>query len=90
MKSIVLNTGTIVFITLFIVGCNDSEPLSLSEEQRVSVPNKDIYSIQLKPGMNKQLKIGLPVSLTLADKLRVPGRIEPDEETLVRIGANVT
>jgi cobalt-zinc-cadmium efflux system membrane fusion protein len=90
MKSIVLNTGTIVFITLFIVGCNDSEPLSLSEEQRVSVPNKDIYSIQLKPGMTKHLKIGLPVSLELADKLRVPGRIEPDEETLVRIGANVT
>jgi cobalt-zinc-cadmium efflux system membrane fusion protein len=90
MKSIVLNTGTIVFITLFIVGCNDSEPLSLPEEQRVSVPNKDIYSIQLKPGMTKHLKIGLPVSLELADKLRVPGRIEPDEETLVRIGANVT
>jgi cobalt-zinc-cadmium efflux system membrane fusion protein len=90
MKSIVLNTGTIVFITLFIVGCNDSEPLSLPEEQRVSVPNKDIYSIQLKPEMTKHLKIGLPVSLELADKLRVPGRIEPDEETLVRIGANVT
>lgn len=90
MKSIVLNTGAIVFISLFIVGCDDSEPLSLPEEQRVSVPNKDIYSIQLKPGMTKHLKIGLPVSLELADKLRVPGRIEPDEETLVRIGANVT
>ena len=90
MKSIVLNTGAIVFISLFIVGCNDSEPLSLPEEQRVSTPNKDIYSIQLKPGMTKHLKIGLPVSLELADKLRVPGRIEPDEETLVRIGANVT
>ena len=90
MKSIVLNTGAIVFISLFIVGCNDSEPLSLPEEQRVSIPNKDIYSIQLKPGMTKHLKIGLPVSLELADKLRVPGRIEPDEETLVRIGANVT
>lgn len=90
MKSIVLNTGAIVFISLFIVGCEDSEPLSLPEEQRVSIPNKDIYSIQLKPGMTKHLKIGLPVSLELADKLRVPGRIEPDEETLVRIGANVT
>lgn len=90
MKSIVLNTGAIVFISLLIIGCNDSEPLSLPEEQRVSVPNKDIYSIQLKPGMTKHLKIGLPVSLELADKLRVPGRIEPDEETLVRIGANVT
>jgi cobalt-zinc-cadmium efflux system membrane fusion protein len=32
----------------------------------------------------------LPVSLELADRLRVPGRIEPDEEALVRIGANVT
>ena len=94
MKSIVLNTGAIVFITLFIVGCNDSETVTvtvaLPEEQSISVPNKDIYSIQLKPGMTKHLKIGLPVSLELADKLRVPGRIEPDEETLVRIGANVT
>ena len=94
MKSIVLNTGAIVFITLFMVGCSDSESIILSEEQneeqKVVVSSKDIYSIQLKPEMTKHLKIGLPVSLELADKLRVPGRIEPDEETLVRIGANVT
>ena len=94
MKSIVLNTGAIVFITLFMVGCSDSESIILpeeqNEEQKVVVSNKDIYSIQLKPEMTKHLKIGLPVSLELADKLRVPGRIEPDEETLVRIGANVT
>ena len=94
MKSIVLNTGAIVFITLFMVGCTDSESIILPEEQsekvKVVVSNKDIYSIQLRPEMTKHLKIGLPVSLELADKLRVPGRIEPDEETLVRIGANVT
>jgi cobalt-zinc-cadmium efflux system membrane fusion protein len=90
MKSIVLNTGTIVFITLFIAGCNGSEPTISPEKLLVPLPSKDIYSIQLKPGMTKHLKIGLPVSLELADKLRVPGRIEPDEETLVRIGANVT
>jgi cobalt-zinc-cadmium efflux system membrane fusion protein len=90
MKSIVLNTGTIVFITLFIAGCNGSEPTISPEKLLVPLPSKDIYSIQLKPEMTKHLKIGLPVSLELADKLRVPGRIEPDEETLVRIGANVT
>mgnify|MGYP003968867823 FL=1 len=98
MKSIVLNTGAIVFITLFMVGCSDSESIIFSEEQNeeqneereVISSNKDIYSIQLKPEMTKHLKIGLPVSLELADRLRVPGRIEPDEEALVRIGANVT
>ena len=98
MKSIVLNTGAIVFITLFMVGCSDSESIIFSEEQNeeqneereVISSNKDIYSIQLKPEMTKHLKVGLPVSLELADRLRVPGRIEPDEEALVRIGANVT
>ena len=90
MKSIVLNTGAIVFIALFVVGCGDSEPITLPEEQRVVVSKKDIFSIQLKPDMTKHLKVGLPVSLELADRLRVPGRIEPDEEALVRIGANVT
>ena len=90
MKSIVLNTGTIVFITLLIAGCNGSELTIPPKELLVPSPSKDIYSIQLKPEMIKHLKIGLPVSLELADKLRVPGRIEPDEETLVRIGANVT
>ena len=90
MKSIVLNTGAIVFIALFVVGCGDSEPIILPEEQKVVVSKKDIFSIQLKPEMTKHLKIGLPVSLELADRLRVPGRIEPDEEALVRIGANVT
>ena len=90
MKSIVLNTGAIVFIALFVVGCGDSEPIILPEEQKVVVSKKDIFSIQLKPEMTKHLKVGLPVSLELADRLRVPGRIEPDEEALVRIGANVT
>ena len=90
MKSIVLNTGAIVFIALFVVGCGDSEPVIFPEEQKVVVSKKDIFSIQLKPEMTKHLKIGLPVSLELADRLRVPGRIEPDEEALVRIGANVT
>ena len=92
MKSIVLNTGAIVFIALFIVGCGDGEIITLPEEQkeRAVVSKKDIFSIQLKPAMTKHLKIGLPVSLELADRLRVPGRIEPDEEALVRIGANVT
>ena len=92
MKSIVLNTGAIVFIALFVVGCGDGEIITLPEEQKEKavVSKKDIFSIQLKPGMTKHLKIGLPVSLELADRLRVPGRIEPDEEALVRIGANVT
>ena len=92
MKSIVLNTGAIVFIALFVVGCGDGEMITLPEEQKEKavVSKKDIFSIQLKPGMTKHLKIGLPVSLELADRLRVPGRIEPDEEALVRIGANVT
>ncbi len=90
MKSIVLNTGAIVFIALFVVGCGDSEPVILPEGQKAIVSKKDIFSIQLKPGMTKHLKVGLPVSLELADRLRVPGRIEPDEEALVRIGANVT
>ena len=92
MKSIVLNTGAIVFIALFVVGCGDGEIITLPEEQKEKavVSKKDIFSIQLKPEMTKHLKIGLPVSLELADRLRVPGRIEPDEEALVRIGANVT
>ena len=92
MKSIVLNTGAIVFIALFVVGCGDGEMITLPEEQKEKavVSKKDIFSIQLKPEMTKHLKIGLPVSLELADRLRVPGRIEPDEEALVRIGANVT
>ena len=92
MKPIVLNTGAIVFIALFVVGCGDGEMITLPEEQKEKavVSKKDIFSIQLKPEMTKHLKIGLPVSLELADRLRVPGRIEPDEEALVRIGANVT
>ena len=92
MKSIVLNTGAIVFIALFVFGCGDGEIIILPEDQKEKavVSKKDIFSIQLKPEMTKHLKIGLPVSLELADRLRVPGRIEPDEEALVRIGANVT
>ena len=92
MKPIVLNTGAIVFITLFVVGCGDGEMKTFPEEQneKAVVSKKNIFSIQLKPAMTKHLKIGLPVSLELADRLRVPGRIEPDEEALVRIGANVT
>lgn len=91
MKSIVSNTGAIVFITLFVVGCNGGEPDTLfGDQQNIQSHNKDIYSIKLKPEMARHLKVGLPVSLEIADTLRVPGRVEADERTLVRVGANVT
>ena len=91
MKSIVSYIGTIVFITLFVVGCNGSEPKSSSDSrQNTQSHTKDIYSIKLKPEMARHLKVGLPVSLEIADTLRVPGRVEADERTLVRVGANVT
>lgn len=86
----VLNRYAIIFISLFIGGCNSSTPIVLPEEQRPLLPNKDIYSIKVEPEMAKQLKIGLPVLLEIADRLRVPGRVEEDEQKLVRIGANVT
>ena len=91
MKSIASNTGAIVFITLFVVGCNGSKPVTFSgDQQNTQSHNKDIYSIKLKPEMARHLKVGLPVSLEIADTLRVPGRVEADERTLVRVGANVT
>lgn len=91
MRSIVSNTAAIVFITLSVVGCNGSEPVTLSGgRQNTQLHNKDIYSIKLKPEMARHLKVGLPVSLEIADTLRVPGRVEADERTLVRIGSNVT
>jgi cobalt-zinc-cadmium efflux system membrane fusion protein len=39
--------------------------------------------------MAQNFKVGLPVMLEIADTLRVPGRVEADENTLVRVGANV-
>ena len=91
MKSIVSNTGAIVFVVLFVVGCNGSESVTHSGiQKKIQSHSKDIYSIKLKPEMARHLKVGSPVSLEIADTLRVPGRVEADERTLVRVGANVT
>jgi cobalt-zinc-cadmium efflux system membrane fusion protein len=40
--------------------------------------------------MARQLKVGFPEFREIADTLRVPGQVEADERTLVRVGANVT
>ena len=90
MRPIVLITGTIVFITLFVAGCDGGEPTApFGNKGNTRSQNKDIYSIKLKPKMAQNFKVGLPVMLEIADTLRVPGRVEADENTLVRVGANV-
>tara|TARA_B100000686_G_scaffold329253_1_gene390217 strand:+ start:818 stop:1987 length:1170 start_codon:yes stop_codon:yes gene_type:complete len=92
MRSIVLNNYAIAFISLLIFGCNSSVPTTIPEAQKEQslLPSKDIYNIKIGPKMAKQLKIGLPVVLEVADRLRVPGRVEEDEQKLARIGSNVT
>jgi len=91
MRSVVWITGAIVFVTLFIIACGGSESTAPSGiEENIESRDGDIYSIKLKPEMAQHIKIGLPTMLEIANTLRVSGRVEADERTLVRVGANVT
>ena len=84
-------TGVIVFVVVLVIGCDSSEPTAYSRnEENKRSRTEDIYSIKVKPEMAEHLKVGLPVVIEIADTLRVPGRVEADERTLVRVGANVT
>ncbi len=91
MRLNVLIKRVIVFLAVLVIGCDSSEPTvySRNEENKRS-RTEDIYSIKVKPEMAEHLKVGFPVVLEIADTLRVPGRVEADERTLVRVGANVT
>lgn len=91
MRLNVLIKRVIVFLAVLVIGCDSSEPTvySRNEENKRS-RTEDIYSIKVKPEMAEHLKVGFPVELEIADTLRVPGRVEADERTLVRVGANVT
>lgn len=91
MRFNVLITGVIVFVAVLVIGCDGSEPTTYSRnEENKRLRTEDIYSIKVKPEMAEHLKVGLPVVIEIADTLRVPGRVEADERTLVRVGANVT
>lgn len=91
MKSMASIIGAVVFVMLFVIGCNGGDLTTFSgNQEKLQSHNKDIYSIKLKPEMARQLKVGFPEFREIADTLRVPGQVEADERTLVRVGANVT
>lgn len=83
---------TALFAALFLNGCNDNDKsIAIPKNEDNKQPQvENVYSIKLKPEMAQHLDVGLPVLREISDTLRVPGRVEADERTLVRVGANVT
>lgn len=83
-------TVLILIISLLLTACsknNSSEPgVKETTQEKVTDPN----SIMLKSEMMQRIKIGKPMIMDIADKIRVPSQIETDEDKLVRVGANVT
>lgn len=85
------------FLSLFalfvLVACDNKEQVSPQVDetaQSEEVEVTDLNSIVIKPEMMQRVKIGKPMVIDIADRIKVPSQIEIDEQKLVRIGANVT
>lgn len=85
------------FLSLFalfvLVACDNKEQASPQVDetaQSEEVEVTDLNSIVIKPEMMQRVKIGKPMVIDIADRIKVPSQIEIDEQKLVRVGANVT
>lgn len=83
-----------VTVTALLAGGCDSHEESSAEEKaeknHASAPVKDPNRVSLKPEMLQRIQTGLPSLMEIADSLRVPSRIEVNEQKVARIGASVT
>ena len=86
----VLIGSAVLLITLFLAACDKNDSSAPQVEDTAQVKVTDPNSIALNPEMMQRIKIGKPVVIDIADKLKVPSQIEIDEQKLVRVGANVT
>lgn len=75
--------------TLVASGCGGHDE-EQEEKNHAPVPAKDPNRVSLKPEMAKRVQIGPPSLMEIADSLRVPSRIEVNEQKVARIGASVT
>lgn len=74
-------------------GCDSHEESSgeeKAEKNLASTPVKDPNRVSLKPEMLQRIQAGPPSLMEIADSLRVPSRIEVNEQKVARIGASVT
>lgn len=82
-----------VVSTLVMGGCggrDGKEQEEKEEKNHAPSPVKDPNRVSLKPEMAKRVQIGPPSLMEIADSLRVPSRIEVNEQKVARIGASVT
>ncbi|HBZ29270.1 MAG TPA: efflux RND transporter periplasmic adaptor subunit [Nitrosomonas nitrosa] len=82
-----------LFVLFVLVACDNKEQASPQVDetaQSEEVEVTDLNSIVIKPEMMQRVKIGKPMVIDIADRIKVPSQIEIDEQKLVRIGANVT
>ncbi len=86
----VLITGVVCLVALFLAACDKNDSSAPHIEETTQAKVTDPNSIILKPEMMQRIKIGKPVIMDVADKIKVPSQIEIDEHKLVRVGANVT
>ncbi len=89
MKFNINKIGILLIITLFLVGCDNSEQSADSSAENATDP-ANVNRITLAPEMAQRVKVGELKSVELTDKLLVPSQIKANEQSLIRVGANVT
>ncbi len=89
MKFNINTIGILTLITLFLVGCGNSEEAADSTAQNAENLT-NLNRITLPPEMAQRVKVGKLESVELTDKLLVPSQIKANEQNLIRVGANVT
>ncbi|MDH5480479.1 MAG: efflux RND transporter periplasmic adaptor subunit [Nitrosomonas sp.] len=90
MKFILNITGILLLVTLFLVGCGNSEKTNNASSQNNSTDSADLNKITLSPEMANRIKVDQLQLVELTARLQVPSQIKVDEQKLIRIGANVT
>ncbi len=89
MKFKINMIGVLFVMTLLLVACGSSEQDADSSAQTNTDP-ENLNKITLPAEMAERVKVGKLKLVELTDKLLVPSQIKVNEQSLTRVGANVT
>lgn len=80
--------GLFAASVLVLAGCKEA-PAPASKPEAAQAATNDPLVVQVGPELLSKLVVGQPTSADIREMLRVPGRIEADENRMARVGSPV-
>ncbi|MFN7835149.1 MAG: efflux RND transporter periplasmic adaptor subunit [Burkholderiaceae bacterium] len=90
MKSTYTSVLTFALVSIGVISLTACEKTPKPLPKPAAVAAADPFAVKLNPQMAGRIKVGLPQEAEVGSRLTVSGRVDVDEQKLVRIGSSMT